>query len=288
MTGFGGASTRIDGAQYLVEIRSLNNRWFKCHVRLPEELQGLEPEIESTIASRIPRGSVTVTVRFSDHSAAAAVRLNVPAIEQYLEQLRGVSGGEDLRAPSSLLGLPGVLITDTGLERIERARPVIKALLDEAADELGTMRQREGGVLQEELGRRCDEIASHCATIEEHSPRVVEQYQERLRRRMASLLEANGMEARQEDVLREVAVYAERTDVAEELVRLAAHIEQFREILSRDGDEPVGRTLDFLSQEMLREANTISSKALDTDISRAIVEVKSAIDRIKEQVQNVE
>jgi len=291
MTGFGSASTDVDGAHYLVELRSLNNKYFKAQLRLPEELQGLEAELESVVSRRLNRGTVVVTVKYSDTSARAAAQINSNALRRYLDQLLGVQGLEHDAARidlGSLLELPGVVVHDTGEQRLEEARQVVLKLADEACDRVLDMRTREGRTLHEDLSAHCNGIAGHLAVIRERVPEVLEQYQSRLRQRMEALLKDSGAAVKEEDVLREVAVYAERSDIAEEVSRLQGHLAQFAELIGGESVEPVGRTLDFLSQEMLREANTIASKCLDVEVSRRIVEIKSAIDRIKEQSQNVE
>ena len=291
MTGFGEASTKVDGTYYGVEVRSVNNRYFKAQVRLPDELQGLEAEIDSAVARRLTRGSIIVTVRFADTSANAAAQININAIQRYLEQVLSVRGLEHGSARvdiGALLNLPGVVINDTGEERMENERSVLVNLVNEACEKVEAMRVREGRTLLEDFHKHCGLIAQHLAVVKERVPATVQLYQERLRQRMQGLLSEFGSTVRDEDLLREVAIYAERTDIAEEVARLEGHLAQFSEIIDSEGGEPAGRTLDFLTQELLREANTIASKCLDVEISRRIVEIKGAIDRIKEQAQNVE
>jgi uncharacterized protein (TIGR00255 family) len=295
MTGFGAASESMDGAYYGIEIRSLNNKYFKGQIRLPDELQGLEAELEAALAHRFNRGSITLTVRFSDTSAEAAAQINANAVQRYVDQLRdAVSENDDGASTATtidlaaLLSLPGVVVVGTGVERLDRARPILLKLTEEACQRVQAMRNREGSFLHEELHRHCAAIKSHLDVIVQRVPATVEMYQERLRQRMNGLLAETGAAVREEDLLREVAFYAERSDVAEEVARLQGHLSQLIEIIDAEGEEPAGRTLDFLAQEMLREANTIGSKCLDVEISRRIVEIKGAIDRIKEQVQNVE
>lgn len=290
MTGFGAASDEVGGAHFAVEIRSVNNRFFKCLVRVPEELQGIEPELESAVAAHLSRGSVVATVRFADASADAAARINAAALARYVEQLRNMPGlGDAGRIDlAPLLALPGVVIVDGAHVRLDRARPVLLRLVEDACAKVIAMRRREGATLHEDLHRHCEVLAAHLAVITERAPQVIEAFQARLRQRMDALLAEVGTSARDEDVLREVAVFSERSDIAEEISRLRGHIDQFIEIIDRDEDGPVGRTLDFISQEMLREANTIGSKCLDVEVSRRIVEIKGGIDRLKEQAQNVE
>jgi uncharacterized protein (TIGR00255 family) len=285
----------VDGAQHSLEIRSLNNKYFKAIVRLPDALQGLEAELEAALARHLTRGSVVATARYSDTSANAAAHININAARRYLEQLLEIpatarngaqaSPGVDLTA---LLALPGVMLADNVAEQMDHARPVFLALVDEACAKVLAMRAHEGQALHQELHKQCNTIARRLDEIAARAPVVVDEYQRRLRERIHALLAESGAALRDEDLIREVAVYAERSDIAEEVHRLQGHLRQFAEIIDATDEEPAGRTLDFLSQEMLREANTIASKSADVEISRRIVEIKGGIDRIKEQAQNVE
>ena len=177
---------------------------------------------------------------------------------------------------------------DTGEELIERIRPIITKLFEDACNSATEMRTREGKSLEEDLALHLCKIEEHLANIKERAPLIVSDYEKRLRQRMEALLSDVGKEVNDADLLREVAVFAERADISEEISRLGGHLEQFRELVGSDNYDPIGRTLDFLAQEMLRESNTIASKCLDGDTSRRIVEIKGAVDRIKEQVQNAE
>ncbi|GAB4551853.1 MAG: YicC family protein [Phycisphaerales bacterium] len=292
MTGFGEAAVNAEGVHYFLELRSLNNKYFKTNIRLPDELQALEPEIESHLRKRITRGTITCVVKVSDTSASAAMSVNHDALARYIEQVsltpQVASGSVQLQL-GPLLGLPGVLQPPTDEEsRIERARGVLRRLLDEAVDHLLSMREREGVFLVEDLMGHRAVIGDRLAVIAEQAPSAVEEYERRLRHRVETMLKDAGVTVEQVDLIREVAVYAEKSDISEEVARLSGHLDQYRDLLNNHDDRPVGRTLDFLAQEMLREANTIASKSADATISKATVEIKGAIDRIKEQVQNVE
>lgn len=292
MTGFGEASGVEQGAQFFVELRSLNAKYFKSVLRLPEDLQGLEAELESDLRRRLTRGTVTLSVKCSETSGEAAHAINHEALERYVEQARNapsLADGSISFDLGSLLGLPGVLQPAANDEkRHERARAALARLLDAASEQLIAMRRKEGAILQRELEQLADTIAERLERIRERAPLVVDAYADRLRSRLEQMLEEAQLAVEPADLVREVAVFAERSDIAEEVQRLSGHISQFRDLIGSPDDAPVGRTLDFLAQEMLREANTIGSKCNDADISREIVEIKGAIDRIKEQVQNVE
>lgn len=292
MTGFGEATRHDDGVYYAVELRSLNNKYFKASIRLPEQLQVLEAELEAVLRRRVTRGSVTLTASYADTSASAALEVNHQALDRYVAQLRQSRAVEEGRLAidlGALLSLPGVLQQPADDEdRLHKARAVLLDLVNAACDHMISMRRREGALLMEELTAHRDLIADRLARIREQAPRVIEEYENRLRQRMDQMIREAQLSVEPAELIREIAVYAERTDIAEEVSRLGGHIEQFSDLLAAPEDQPVGRTLDFLAQEMLREANTIASKSPDSLISRLIVEVKGAIDRIKEQVQNVE
>jgi len=295
MTGYGEVNRHAGGIDYAVEIRTLNNRYFKASIRLPDELASLEARIEQQLRAKIARGSVNFSLRIKVPHAADMYRVNDGAMEAYLEHLetlhqrfsrKGHAMNVDLTA---LLGLPGVLSPRIDrFQLIEEAGPIIAEMVDEACNRLAAMRRTEGQAIADDLARHCQAIQDRLAIIASRAPAVVDEYHTRLRTRITELLARAELSISQPDLIREVAIFAERSDIAEELARLAGHMEQLHQLCAASDDEPAGRTLDFLAQELLREANTIASKANDATISRAIVEVKGAIDRIKEQVQNVE
>jgi uncharacterized protein (TIGR00255 family) len=292
MTGFGEASLQQDGVHFFLEVRSINNKYFKAVLRLPDDLEGLEPELEAELRRRLTRGTVTLVGKTTDPSASAAFTINDQALARYMEQLLRtpqVKSGEVKIDAGAMLTLPGVLQPPADEEqRFERAHAAFMKLLEKACADLIAMREREGGLLTQELMSQHDIIVERLQRVAERAPAVVQEYHTRLRARIEAMLKDAGATIEPGDLIREVAVYAERSDIAEETQRLASHMRQFRELLTSEGRGPVGRTLDFLAQEMLREANTIASKSGDAAISRDIVEIKGAIDRIKEQVQNVE
>jgi uncharacterized protein (TIGR00255 family) len=292
MTGFGEASGQSHGVHYFLEVRSLNSKYFKAVIRLPEDLEALEAEIESDLRRRLTRGSVFVTARCTAISGDTGYQINDRALANYIEQVRRlphVQRGEVALDLGALLTLPGVLQPPPDEEaRLERARQALLGLLATACERMIAMREREGAALRHDLLARRQVIADRLRDIALRSPSVVAEYERRLRQRIETMVREAGLKVEPIDILREIAVVAERSDIAEEITRLSGHIDQFTDLLSRQDGRPVGRTLDFLTQEMLREANTIASKCADAEISRAIVEVKGEIDRIKEQVQNVE
>jgi len=292
MTGYGEASHQDGGVSYFLEIRSLNSKYFKAVIRLPEEFQGLEAEIETQLRHRLTRGSVFLTARCTDVSEEAAYDINEKALSRYIEKIKKTpqaASGELRIDLGALLSLPGVLQPPANEEeRMEKARGAFLSLLHRACDGLMSMRDDEGRVLLQDLLANRDLIADKLQLIRARAPMTVIEFEKRLRARIESLIAEAGLKIEAVEVIREVAIAAERTDINEEISRLSGHIDQFAQLLARHEGQPVGRTLDFLSQEMLREANTIASKCNDSEIARGIVEIKGAIDRIKEQVQNVE
>jgi uncharacterized protein (TIGR00255 family) len=289
MTGFGDATAERGGTHYSVEIRSLNNRFFKSIIKLPDNVSGLEPEIETSLREGLGRGSITYILKMRSDSAEAAYHINTQALAAYLTQLRQIKGLDgvvqiDL---ASLVQLPGVCQEPRDeTDEIARHGPVIRELTATAIVKLTGMRSREGQSLMADLLKHSNLIASNLGEIQKRAPGVIEDYHKRLLQRVNLLLSKAELQVSQSDLLKEVAVFAERADISEEIQRLTTHLEAF-EHACKTG-EHTGRKLDFITQEMLREANTIASKANDADIARYIVEIKGAIDRLKEQVQNVE
>jgi uncharacterized protein (TIGR00255 family) len=291
MTGFGEATRQADGLRYRLEIRTVNNRYLKASIKLPEELAFLEARIEKLLRRHISRGTVHYSLRVGGAAAEAPATLHPQVVLGYLRQLDPIR--EELAARgvtldlTSLLALPGACeITEPEAEDQEARWAVVEQLTDDALEKMRRMRAEEGKALHDDLAGYCRRIERLVAAVRERAPLIVEQYNQRLRQRTEALLAATDTKLDQDTLIREVAIFAERCDVAEELSRLASHLQQFRDVM--DSGEHVGRTLEFIAQEMLREANTIGSKANDSDVARSIVEIKGEIDRIKEQVMNVE
>jgi uncharacterized protein (TIGR00255 family) len=290
MTGFGDASSNDGSAVYAVEVRSVNNKFLKTSIRIPDQLASLEPEIEQIVRAIVSRGSVTVTVNCTQTDEGAAQEINGAALRKYAQQIADATGApiESISA-AHLVSLPGVLGAPKDEEsRLGRARTSIRPLVELALEHLVAMRTREGIALHDDLTGHLDLISDRLEEITEIAPKVIAEYERRLKSRMENLISEAGVDIEQSDLIREIAVYAEKTDIAEEIARLSEHLIHFKDLLGDDGTRPIGRTMDFLAQELLREANTIASKSPDAKMSRLIVEIKGSIDRIKEQVQNAE
>lgn len=288
MTGYGDAQHMEDGVGYTLEIRSLNNRYLKQSIKLPEHLQFLESEVDKLLRTRVVRGTLNYTLRVRDTSAQAAYEINVAALQAYLTQLNSVKASGPVSVDlATVLGLPGVC-QPPELDDAQREHQwkVVHTLTSHALDKLITMRAEEGRALREDLLKHTAGIRCELSAIAERSPTVVTEYLKRLTQRVNELVGQAKLRLAEQDLAKEVALFAERCDVSEEISRLTSHLEQFDKLC--DSKQHAGRKLDFLAQEMLREANTIGSKSNDSDIARHIVEIKALIDRLKEQVQNVE
>lgn len=288
MTGYGEAQHNEDGVSYALEIRSLNGRYLKISIKLPEALSLFEPEVEKLLRHRLTRGSVFYTLRIRDNTPQAAQEINPAALASYVRQLQAVALSGPVQIDlAALLALPGVCqppeIDEATRERQWKA---LSELTHRVLDHLIGMRRTEGKSLCEDLIKHCRQIREHLAGVAARAPVVLKEYNQRLLQRTNELIADGRLQLQMDDLKREVAVYAERCDVNEEITRLSSHLDQF-ESLCRGGEQ-AGRKLDFLAQELLREANTIGSKANDAQIAHHVVEIKGAIDRLKEQVQNVE
>jgi len=288
MTGYGEAQLSRDGVSYALEFRSLNNRYFKATIKLPEFLSVFEPDVEKLIRTRLTRGSVTYTLRVRNTNADAAQEINVAALQSYLAQLGCVAPSDQVRIDlAAIVALPGVCQPPEMSERDRKTQwSLIETLTCNAIDHLIEMRKNEGRALHDDLLAQCEHIRRNLAAIATRAPEVRTEYHQRLLQRANELLTGAKLQLQSEDVAREVALYAERCDINEELSRITSHLDQFARLCNAENS--AGRKLDFLAQELLREANTIGSKANDATIAHHVVEIKGAIDRLKEQVQNIE
>jgi uncharacterized protein (TIGR00255 family) len=292
MTGYGEARSQSPTLSLSIELRSVNNRYLKVSVRAPDPYHLLEAEFEKVIRRTVKRGTLQVQLRCEKQATAQDFRLNRVALQSYIAQIRTVSqelgladGGASLLAQA--LELPGVVI-EPGSQafQLHEDWPIIEKVLVEALGHLQTMRQEEGRAMAQEFLAHRDTIASHLQKIRQRTPQVTVLFRDRLLERVRHLLQDVDVQIDRSDLIKEVSIFAERSDLAEEVVRLASHLDQFQEMMN-DAESP-GRKLEFLTQEMFREANTIGSKASDVEISREVVEIKGTLEKIRELVQNVE
>jgi len=291
MTGFGQATASAGGYAVHIDIKSVNHRYCEIAVRMPKEWLAHEEALRKKAAERIKRGKADlyVTVERSD-SGGKSVDIDwrlADAYVQALKQIAGRYGLKDALSPHHLLQLPDVLILqqDERAEPDESLEPVFIACLEEALESLMRMREKEGAHLANDLHERLGLLKSQLAELRSAAPRVVEEYARKLRSRIAELM-PNGIAADEARLSTEIALFADRCSIEEELTRLESHCRQFAELLH--AAEPVGRKLDFLIQEMNREVNTIGSKANDAEIAGKVIDMKAELEKMREQVQNIE
>ncbi|GAB4131631.1 MAG: YicC family protein [Thermogutta sp.] len=293
MTGFGEA--RIEGPGFAVraEVRAVNNRYFKLSIRCNESLTAAaEAEIEALLKRDVRRGTVQVNLFIDRPPSSVDFRINREVLLGYWNQLTSIAIDAHATPPNSLdsfLQLPGVISDRTDpAGRVEELKPILMAALEQAVQEFQRMRQIEGRNMADDLRRNCRELLELVAQVRSRAPIVIENYRERLRERLNRLLGEVDIQAAQEDILREVGLFAERSDISEELVRFQSHVEQFLQALDSASADGIGRRLDFMTQEMVREINTLGAKANDVEISGYVVQAKTVVERIREMVQNVE
>lgn len=286
MTGYGRAMKEMDGRQLTIELKSVNHRFLDISFRMPRNLMFLEDDTRKLIGAKLARGHVDVFMTYRNmRSDARSVTVDKALFDAYASALNGLAGGDirDDRSLMSIARLPDVLVVSEAEEDQEALRALLRETMNEALDALLVMRAREGAEMKKDLAYRTDRIEEMTLEIEKRYPDTVKEYTARLR---ASIEELIGQSVDETRLLTEVAVMADRSAIAEETVRLHAHIAQLRECLEKP--EPVGRRIDFLVQEFNREVNTISSKSQDVPITRLAVSMKAEIEKLREQLQNIE
>lgn len=290
MTGYGCGEAAQDGWKITVELSSVNRKQSEISVNLPRELEVLEAQIRDEINRRIARGRITVRVALhaSDEVSAHRVRVNVPLAKAYARHLRDLAAQLKLTGDLSLdtiVRAPGVLESDEEMADAEEFWPAVDKALKQALETMVTMREREGAHLAKDLAKRIEIMRKSAARVAKQAPQV----QKRFRDQLVERVQKAGLpaEALDEDrLLKEAVLFADRSDISEELTRLQSHFSQFDTYAK--SNEPVGRTLDFLAQEMNREINTVGSKANDSLISREVVVLKTELEKFREQSMNVE
>ena len=294
MTGYGRAQMLEDGRDVLVEIRAVNHRYYEFSARLPRTCLYLEEKLKSFLNGRIGRGKVEVSVTITRPDGKdAQIAVNRSVAEGYVNALRmlneelGENGGlwlsDDLTL-NSLLRLPDVFTVTKEQEDENAVWAVVSAAAAQALDSFVKMREAEGGRLADDLSGKLDGLEAMLRQVESIVPSIAENYRQRLYAKLTELLADTNID--EQRILTETAIFAEKTAIDEETVRLHSHIAQFRTLLQ--AEEPIGRKLDFLVQEMNREVNTIGSKAQDLSVTRLVVDMKSEIEKIREQIQNIE
>jgi uncharacterized protein (TIGR00255 family) len=290
MTGFGSASGQNDRFSASVEIKAVNNRHLKVSTRLPDVLGSLEALIEKAVRKTVARGTVSVNVRFSPIGQASRYRISPDLLTAYWDQLKAISETNGVPLPdssASLLTLPGV-VSDELSSSLDAAAewPFLEGIVGEALAGLDEFRQREGESMRGELEQCCEHVATNLESIVQRAPEVVSTYRDRVLERVRELLEGSGAAVEPDNLIREVSIFADRCDINEEITRLRCHVDEFLKVIN--GPTSQGRKLDFLSQEMFREINTTGSKASNVEIAHHVVEMKAAVEKIREILGNVE
>jgi uncharacterized protein (TIGR00255 family) len=288
MTGYGGAKGEVNAIIVSAELKSVNNRHLDMSVRLPKSCLFAEEAVRNAVSASISRGKVDVFISVdTSHADGVSIQVNEPLAEAYVRAARAVAEQYELvndMTAMSLLRLPEVISTQHEDSDRDMVAQAIGEILSQALAEFDAMRSREGDKLRQDILGKLDTIENMVGQVERRSPETVREYREKLLTRMQEVLGEAGIdEAR---ILQEAAIYADRVAVDEETVRLHSHIAQFRLML--EGGSPVGRKLDFLVQEMNREINTTGSKCADSDIAKTVIAMKAELEKIREQIQNIE
>jgi len=288
MTGYGRGSSEENGRVFTIEMKSVNNRYLDINIRLPTQINALEDKIRKHISSKVSRGKIDVFInqeKFSEDDFK--VNVDEKIAKAYYDAYSLLIEKFNLKGDISLPLLANsndVITVQKKEDDLEGIWSLLVIALDEAISMFVEMRVNEGSKLSCDMISRCEYIRKSLVSIEDRAPEVIKEFRERISTRVSDFLKDVGIdEAR---LLNEVAFYSDKTSITEEIVRLTSHIEQFKETLK--SNEPVGRKLDFLVQEMNRETNTIGSKANDLSITNIVIEIKSEIEKIREQIQNIE
>lgn len=289
MTAYGRADHDFEGSLLLAEIRSVNNRYRDVILRIPRSFQALEEELKRRVASRVRRGRIEVTIQMEGNGEAPPydLELNEPLVNSYvkiIEELKQRFGIEGDVQVDTLCQLKDVIVARPETPDVEKMKPGFVEVLEKALDSYDAMRGREGEALEADFRMRLNTMKDYVAEIEKRIPEVAAHRQERLKEKIAAMVE--DLEVDEARLAQEIAILAEKADVTEELVRIKSHLDQFESYFSRD--EALGRRLDFLIQEINREVNTLSSKAADAFVSGTVIEMKAELEKLREQVQNVE
>lgn len=288
MTGFGRAVEEIDGYVITVEIKSVNHRYFDFSSRIPRQYGFLDDKLKSYINSKVSRGKVEcyVSVEALDTEDAAVI-INKTLASAYVKALKELSEEYSLKedfGTAFVSRLPDVFVLKKADEDEEKIWQLVKYVTDEAIEKFIQMRAVEGAKMKEDVASRAEYILDCVSFIEERSPQTVKEYNDKLVERVHEIIGDVSLD--EQRIIQEVAIYADKVAVAEETVRLRSHIAQLKTFL--ESEEPIGRKMDFLVQEINRETNTIGSKANDVEIARKVVDIKAEVEKIREQIQNIE
>ena len=288
MTGYGRAVQSLKGKEITVELRSVNNRFLDCNVKMPRAFSYAEDAVKQAVKQAVSRGKVDVYISVQVTAEEnVRVNLNRPVLEGYLQALQSIASDYPVRddiSATSLTRFPEVFVVEKAEEDEERNTADIVLVAKEAICAYNAMRQTEGAAMVTDLRNRAATILDYVSKIEARSPQTVKEYRMRLENKMREVLENTNID--ESRILTEAAIFADKVCVDEETVRLRSHFDQLETLLQGGG--PIGRKLDFLLQEMNRESNTIGSKCNDLELTRYVVEIKSELEKIREQIQNIE
>lgn len=288
MTGYGRAQKILNGRDILVEIRSVNHRYYEYSSRIPRTYSYIDEKLKALLKTSVSRGKVEVSVTINNIEAKESeISINKAVAEGYINALRSVSdelGLKDDLVLSKLLKLPEIFVVQKAPDNQEQVWADIAEVAEEALSKFVEMRSAEGQKLKSDIIAKADFISGMVKQVEELSPQTVENYRKRLYQKLSEILENKDID--EQRIITEAAVFAEKIAVDEETVRLRSHISQLKNMF--ESDDPIGRKLDFIVQEMNREVNTIGSKAQDLNITKIVVEMKAEIEKIREQIQNIE
>ncbi|MCA8998201.1 MAG: YicC family protein [Planctomycetaceae bacterium] len=289
MTGHGEATAQNDRLSVTVEVKSVNNRHLKVSVRCPDSFLALETNIEKVVRQVVTRGTLNIAVRVRHLTDAATHAIDAKVLAHYWRQLTQAAEELATSVPQDLgplLPLPGIVDEGDGKSVEASDWPLIENVLAEALQNLQEFRHTEGREMADELVSLSGVIEENASKIAARAPGVVADYRERLKQRVNDALKENGIDLADTDIIREVSLFADRCDITEELTRLRSHLKQYRSLVEADSSN--GRKLEFIGQELFREVNTIGSKANDVEISHMVVEMKAAIEKMREIIQNIE
>ena len=289
MTGFGRAECQDEDYSYKAEIRSVNNRFIEINTRLPKAFLDLELPLKKLVKLHCARGSINVTITLANANGNPGdweIKPNLPLASQYVEALKEIQ---------TSLGLEGKVNIDSiiGLRDIIKVEPVtidpakeslLLNIAESALASLQKMREEEGKYLQNDLSERIDTIEKHAEQIKTRQPEIIQEYKARLKEKIKLL--NDGIEIDESRLAQETAILADRCDITEEITRFVSHLKQFRKMF--ESTEPMGRKLEFITQEINREVNTMGSKSSDIQVANLVIEIKSALEKIREQLQNIE
>ena len=288
MTGYGSAKGSVEGQEITVELKSVNNRYLDCSVRLPRNFLFAEDTVKQAVSAGVSRGKVDVFVSAqASQDSGTVVSVNEELARGYRDAVARIAetlGLESGLNAFSLARFPDVLTVERRELDKDKAAAALSEITAKAVEEFNAMREREGERLRRDMLGKLETIEGLVSVVEERSPQTVKEYRERLEARLRDILADRSLD--EQRVITEAAIFADRTAVDEETVRLRSHIAQFRTMLEEGS--PIGRKMDFLVQEFNRESNTIGSKCQDINITRLVVELKSEIEKIREQIQNIE